>query len=415
MDTVIRKSSGKSHNHLFKWWCTADFANSIFYTNLLLYFPTWFSSLSEGNEKKYNFAIIISTVASIVLTILLAPKGKTMIGRTKTFCIVSALLVASGLLVPALIFIPSEYQQICALIFFITINVLYLVSLASYDSMLGDFKSQNEYVSGSSNGMTMGWLGAITGVLIVGAFPSFNSIHERLISITLSWVPFAIISVFVIRAFITHLPKVDNQSNTLSNSSCSIKKQLKDAVKALPILFLISFLLYGDAIFTIQDNLSLYLHNGLKVNDREKIVIVIGIILAGIFGAWVSKLGTISFSTNKRLKVSVILTIFFTVLLSTGAGNKVVMISFVLLAFTAYGSALSLSRARVTELSEMSQRGWVFAFYSVIQRSGTLLGPFVWVWATSGNTNYSRAFISMAVLMMLGFVFLMFRRNKIAL
>lgn len=430
-DDSGQRSSAKARGE-FRLWCFLDFANSLFYPIILLYFPLWFTEPGKGTQEWYNYLFVGSTAIALVLAIPLGRFADRTGNRRKIFAGLNGVFLLSGMFIPlsgvgGLPLNEGQRTWMAAIAFLLT-NASYLASLGLYDSLLGDLKKQHDYAKGSASGLIFGWLGAIAGIMlvmpIVSAFDSSwaNVSQSRVVGLACGWLICACVSIPALLRFVkgetricteNKKPKiVDSQSLASPQKSRLARLRAYIATRQKGFwLFLVAYLFYVDALLAVQDNLSLFVQDGLKLGDTDKAKVALGIILTGMIGAGLCKICSNATNYLKWLIWFVIGSAVLTFGVGLGARqDSSFTIPLLLLAFMAYGGVFALSRAQMTLLVPENERATGFAWYSVFQRSGSFSGPLVWTYvllhSDQGN-SHSNAFVAMGILMFIGLMLLL--------
>lgn len=397
--------------HQFKYWAVFDFANSLLYTNVLLYFPQWLTIENKVSDFWYNAVLVLVTLI-LLLSAPLFGIWADRIGRRVLFLrVAAALMLAGGFIISAPVWIhfPVNIIPAVGVLGFFIISYSYQLSLTFYDAMLADVSQKNELVRASGIGLSWGWIGAIVGVLL--ASPIANGVFSlfptgRLAAIGFSNLLF--LAVAIIPLMKLKEPASHSSHGSQQASTQSIPSQLWTDIHGLCInrqilFFLIAYWLYIDVILTLQDNLPIYMERVLGFTDSVKSGVVIALTIGGIISAL---LAARFVSSNRQTSVLTKLLLFSSiglVALSTARSSTLFFIVLCCLALF-FGAILAISRSLYTQLVPPMQRTEFFGFYSIAERSASILGPLLWGIAVSysgftGKWPYTIAMLVLACLM----------------
>ncbi len=390
----------------FKYWALFDFANSLLYTNLILYFPQWLTSDLGVSDFSYNLLMTISTVLLILTAPLIGYWADRTGGRVRFLRITACVMIIASLAIPVLGLYTSSTSQLVMIVMlmFLVVNFAYQLNILFYDALLGSVAGREQYIKASGIGLSAGWLGAIVGIILV--YPIAQGSIAGLPSGRIPALIFSSLLFLIVGSFALFFLKTQEFSRKGSNLTTTLSSIIHDVkwIFRTPILllFLIAFWLYSDAILTIQENLTIFLENVYSVPDSGKARVAIAIILTGILGA----LG--SAFLIKREKAFLYLTasiVFGSMLLFLLSIVNSFNMFFVLISllFLVFGVILSLSRAIFTEMVPAEKRAEFFGFFSITEKSSSIIGPLLWgsivsFGGLSGSNGYRLAMGAMATI-----------------
>jgi len=148
-------------------WSLYDFANTIFSMNIIsLYFPLWVTVDKGGADILYGVALSSSMVLVAISMPLLGAFSDRM-GRRIPLLVGLTLLsvIFTGL-------IGISNQLILGLIFFVLANYGYHAALVPYDALLPQVSRGFSVGKVAGIGVALGYVGAITGIVMVKPFVS---------------------------------------------------------------------------------------------------------------------------------------------------------------------------------------------------------------------------------------------------
>jgi len=395
----------------FKYWAIFDFANSLIYTNVLLYFPQWLTIEHKVSDFWYNALLAVITLLLLISAPIFGIYADHRKRRVWLLRATSLALLGGGFLIAstAWLNLSTSMLLILGILGFFIISYTYQLSLTFYDAMLGDVSSDENRVRASGIGLSWGWLGAIIGVVLV--LPIANG--------TIAWLPggrlaaIGCSSLLFLAVGLIPLLKLRDPISEQSVQPTPIASQryfshLWRDVRELrrtptTVLFLLAYWLYIDVILTLQDNLPIYMERVLGLPDSAKAGVVIALTVGGIISALLAA----RFVAPRRQ-----LPILFRLVLVSTAGLFALSLAhipslfFIILCTLAlcFGAILALSRSLYTQLVPPSKRTEFFGFYSIAERSASILGPLLWGLTVShsgfsGTIPYTLAMLVLAFLM----------------
>jgi MFS transporter, UMF1 family len=197
--------------------------------------------------------------------------------RRKKFLLLFTLV---SVICTALMFFVQEGDILLGILLFIFANIGFEAGLVFYDAFLPNITSEKNFGRVSGYGYAMGYVGALTVLLIIMVLLPDSSSPDYNFYIRLSFViasAFFLVFQFLFFLFIKE-PEKDNiiRTELLKNGiqrsfntfkSIFFRKEFPSVKK-----FLISFFLYNDAIITIIAFASIFASNILKMSDSEIII-----------------------------------------------------------------------------------------------------------------------------------------------
>lgn len=402
METSIDRE--KFLKRQFRRWAFYDFANSLLYTNIILYLPQFLTIEKGISDLSYNVILTISTI----LLIITAPVLGTLsdkIGKKVLFIkISSALMVIGSFLIPLVVWLNfSNYATLVALMFFFfLVSYSYQLSLVFYDAMLGEVSQKDKLTRASGFGLSAGWLGAMVGILIV--YPVANGLIPGIPS---GRMPAIFLSSFLfLLTGLISLKNLKDVKNLNEKKNIGFLEETKILLKNKKVLFfLIAYWIYIDAILTFEDNLTIFTERVFGIPDSTKAILAILVIVGGILGAILTGLLIKQEKAKKALFFSIVLGGISFILLGL---SKTLLIFTIIIMFAAivWGAIFALSRAVYTQITPEEHRGKCFGLYSIAARSSSIIGPLIWGLIVSvifkEIVGYKIALIVMGVLSLIG-------------
>jgi len=352
-------------------WSLYDFANTIFSMNIIsLYFPLWVTVDKGGADILYGVALSSSMVLVAISMPLLGAFSDRM-GRRIPLLVGLTLLsvIFTGL-------IGISNQLFLGLIFFVLANYGYHAALVPYDALLPQVSRGFSVGKVAGIGVALGYVGAITGIVMVKPFVSEAGRGAAFVPTALLFLLFSLPCFFLIKE--EKKAKSPIFRGTLGKEFLQIKETLLDTKKYPGLLpFLIANFLYCDAVNTVIAFMAVYAHQVVGFTDsmiRTLLIVSTSFAVAGslIFGWITDRLGA---------KRTLVLVLWVWIV-----GLVVTITSFSPFAFWMVGPLVGIAlggtwvsaRALVLDLSPPEKIGEIYGLYNMGGKFGFILGPLVW-------------------------------------
>src|SRR3989344_5035684 len=385
-------------------WTLYDFANSIVTIVFFLYFSQWFVVDKGVADFWYN---MIFTIGSVLL-LLTAPILGSIAdknGKQQNYLNQITIVVFVFFLLASFTILFFSQKVFLAALFFLVANYLYQFSFVFYNAFLHYLGPREKWGRISGIGLGGNYLGQVFGLLITLPLAGGTIYLIGEVGRAQTFLP-AVILFFVLALpmlLFFKLPKKEN-----NNTSISLKEeyknqwsQFKELIKDKNIkLFLIAYFFFNDAIITVSNNFPIYLENVFGVPDKLKSMLLGGALATSIFGAIFSGFITDKIGLKKALMVTIGVWVLFLPLLGLTANFSVFMVLCILMGFL-FGAIGTVTRAAMTAITPKEKLNFGFSFYTLAERTSTLIGPLSWglvtfVFVSLGVTRYRIAMISMA-------------------
>jgi UMF1 family MFS transporter len=389
-------------------WYLYDFANSILVINGSLYFPQWVIGQRYVNDFIYNLMFVLSSIAIIVV----GPSfGYVADKKAKSYFylrISTLVLFISGLMVGIAPLIKDDISRaVIALSGFFFVLVAYQFSLVFYNAMLGMVSEPRQHIFSSARGLAWGWIGGIAAIFfgllfINGYLPTFG-IAGGMSSILPSAVLTGILSLISLR-MLKHVKEIDSASYISNTSKISFRNVAKTIAGRTILLFLIGYIFFSDAILTIQNNSTIYMEKVFSFTDSTKAYLFLLVLVASALGAWIAAL----ISKKLGLKKTLLIALYVwagTILLSGSINNAAFFIIFFGIIGILNGAVWTVARVIYLRLIPRELKNTMFGIYSTFERFATITGPLIWSAVLAFSGKYQMAWISMALLLTVGALF----------
>ncbi len=365
-------------------WTLFDFARTSFSVIIItVIYSKYFSSYVTGG-KVWLWGLAVSI--SMIITAFLSPPLGSIADASRNRKRFLLIFTGVTIICTALMFFVKQGDILMGIILFIIANIGYEGGAVFYDAFLTNITEEKNFGRVSGYGFAMGYMGALTVLLIIKLLLPSSSSQDYYFYIRLSFVVAAVFFlVFAIPMFFfISEPKISNKINnnlikTGINNSLETLKAIFIFKKHPPIArFLLAFFLYNDAIITIIAFASIFASSLLKMTDAQVIYFFIIVQSTAIFGAFI--FGIISDHIGPKKTITITLIIWLIVI--TGAYFDTTIIEFYivgLLAGLSIGSSQSCSRSLMALLTPESREAEFFGFYDgLFGKSSAVLGPLVY-------------------------------------
>jgi UMF1 family MFS transporter len=294
-----------------------------------------------------------------------------------------------------------------ALVAFAILMYAFQLTLVFYNAMLSKIATPENYARVSGLGFAWGWIGGILG--IVGVLPFVNgtlpatSSSPRADAVLPSALLFG--GLYVISLILMyHRGALSWAKSTGRVSQHNLIQPFREIwlfAKRNPTLkiFLASYILYADAVLTIQNNASIYLQQVMHFGDNAKAILFLLLLGGAAIGGYASFAAIGRFGL--RIVMRGILVGWVTLAIAaTVTYSKPLFVVLFACTGVLFGSLWNSSRVIFTNLVPIRWGGQYFGLYSSFDRLATLLGPLLWSapLVVIGDTTATPYRISMALI-----------------
>jgi UMF1 family MFS transporter len=386
-------------------WSLFDFANSTFATIVVAFvYAIYFKKVVAGNEPVadlyWSAAINISMLIVAFLSPVLGAASDYYSSKKKYLIFFTFLCITAT----ALLYFVTEGKVMWGMFLFIIANIGFQAGLGFYDAFIKEISEPGNYNRVSSLGYAVGYLGSLASLAAVIVLQD----SPRLTFLACA----GMFLVFSLPMFFFVKEKKINRTGEANNPNFLVIG-LKRTAETLSHInqyrnlkfFLLSYFLYIDGVNTIIFFSANYAQTTLNFEIPELImffVIVQVTALAGsfLFGWIADKAGT------KRTISFIILCWSVLTLLVYFADTKTTFLIIGAFAGIFLGSSQALSRSFMGKLTPDEKKTEFFGFYSLFEKTSTILGPLTFglvSWLT-GNQRY--AVVSILIFFIAGYFLL---------
>lgn len=380
-------------------WSLFDFANSSYATIIVafvyaIYFKKVVAMDTPASDFYWSTGINISMIIVAILSPLLGAAADRNNSKKKYLIFFTMLCVVTT----ALLFFVREGMVIRGLVLFILSNIGFQAGLGFYDAFLKDITEEKFYNIVSSFGYAIGYAGSLLALGVVIIFKDKPPVTFAACAL--------IFLIFSLPLFILIKEKKIIQEKSNEGFIGAGFKRIKDTFNHIRKYdnikkFLLSYFLYIDGVNTIIFFSAIYAQKTLYFTISELILFFIIVQITALGGSLL--FSYIAKITNTKKALIIIIVLWALVTISVFFSND--KTSFLVIGGFAgilLGSSQALSRSFFSLLIPDEKKTEFFGFFSLFEKTSTLLGPLTFglvSWLT-GNQRY--AVISILVFFIAG-------------
>lgn len=383
-------------------WALYDLANTIFSMNIIsLYFVLWLTVDQSCGEIYYSLAL----GSSIFLAALLSPilgeisdrlkrRRPFLIGFTLGCVIFTAMLgLVKGIFL--------------ALFFFCLANFCYQLAGIIYNSLLSQVSTSQTLGKTSGLGVSLGYLGAILGLILVKPFLAIGGRQATFIPTALLFLLFALPSFIFIKDLPhPHIPRVELQIKSIVLRLFRSLSQIRQDY-SLSRFFFAAFLCL-NAVNTIVVYMSVYANRVIGFNDAQLINFMIISTLFAVAGSYVFGHLTDRWGSHKALTLVIKLWCLDIFLAGIACSRWMFWVVGPFAGICLGGTWVS-ARTMLIELVPENKVGQMFGLFGLLHMFSFILGTLIWgittTWAFNvmGVFKYRIAIASVFIFMFSGY------------
>ena len=389
------------------YWTLFDFANSSFATIVVAFvFAVYFKKVVALNLPVADFywstSINISMIIVAVLSPVLGAAADYYASKKKYLGFFTALcIIATGLL-----YFVTKGMIMQGMILFIIANIGFQAGLGFYDAFLKEITLPNFYNKVSSAGYAIGYMGSLFSLAAVFLLED----SPRLTFLVCS----ALFLIFSLPIFLHVKEKTSVQTaNTDKHWYDFVKtgiQRTSDTIKHINQYtnlrkFLFSYFLYIDGVNTVIFFSAIYAQTTLGFTIPELVLFFVIVQVTALIGSYLFGLLADKFGTKRILGLTILGWVILTVTVFFSQGKTSFM---VIGAFAGFflGSSQALSRSFMSTLIPDFKKTEFFGFYSLFEKTSTILGPLTFGLVSWLTGNQRIAVLSIAVFFILGYLLL---------
>lgn len=389
-------------------WVLYDVGNSAFVMLSTALIPVYFASIAEEGSSVVVAWGYAETVASLILALLMPFLGSLadLAGNKKRFLVGFA---GTGAVACAALGVPQH--ALAFLVVYVVSAIMLNGSMVFYDAFLIDVTTEDRYDQVSSHGYAWGYIGSCIpfiiclGVVLGG--PSFGldvalGMKIAFVITALWWMIFTV-------PLVKNVKQVHFRNHTghmFSSTFSSLQSTIKDIGKNKRLLFfLVAFFFYIDGVHTVIKMSTSY---GTDLGiDSTQLVLAL---LVTQFVAFPSAIayGRLAkrFGTRNMLLLGIFA--YFCIIMFAAFFLKNAT-EFWILAICVglfQGGIQALSRSEYGKLIPKEKANEYYGFFDIFGKYAAVMGTFLVSFFTQITGNSSLGVLSIAVLFVVGFIFL---------
>lgn len=385
-------------------WAFYDFASTIFAINIIsLHFALWVTEEMKGEDIFYSIALSVSTFLAALLMPLLGSLSDRKYGR-KDFLILFTVLAVTftGL-------IGYANTLFKGLLFFAVANFCNQLAAVFYGALLPSVAKRYNLGKTSGFGTSIGYLGAIIGIIMVKPF-----VEEY--GRSAAFIPTAILFfIFAAPCMLFVKETIQRQAETITSTTVNLFRYISTAfgdIKDEPNLkkFILSVFIYLNAVSAILVFVSVYARKVVGLTDAEihnffLVSNIFAILSALSYGVITDKYGA------KRTLSSVLIIWSLVLTLGLVSFNKSTFWIVGPLAGVALASTWTVGRVLLVKLVPKEKIGIAFGMGGLVGSFATITGPLIWgilVWSLKafGVLRYRVAIFALLLFIIIGYALL---------
>jgi UMF1 family MFS transporter len=393
-------------------WLLFDFANTSFSVMMVTFaFPLFFKNVickgEPSGDALWGFSISLSMLLVAVISPVLGAAADYS-GKRKRFLL---FFTVASVIATALLSFSGPGMAVAAVTLFIIANMGFEGGLVFYDAYLKELASPKSIGRVSGYGFAMGYLGALSILLLVQPLLSKGIVLKNLQNVQMSFLVAAIFfALFAAPLFFVLRDEKKEERPAISFAGLvSSVREVKYTVQHIMnypdlVRFLLAYFFYNDAILTVIAFSSIYAQNTLGFTTGELIqffMLVQTTAIAGsvIFGFVTDKIGP------KKTIVLTLMIWFVVIFAAIFADSKELFFYTGMLAGMSMGSSQAASRSMMALLTPQEHVTEFFGFYDgTFGKASAVVGPLVFGLVSAQAGSQKAALASLLLFFTLGLV-----------
>ena len=391
-------------------WLLFDFANTSFSVIMVTFvFPLYFKNVICKGEPSGDALWGFSISLSMLLVALISPvlgAAADYSGKRKRFLFAFTLI---SVVATAFLSFSGPGMAVTAVALFIFANIGFEGGLVFYDAYLKEITSDKSIGRVSGYGFAMGYLGALSILLLVRPLLNKGIVLSNVPNVQLSFLVAALFfALFAAPIFIVLKDKPKDEKPAISFASIgSSIKEVKYTVQHIMsypdlVRFLIAYFFYNDAILTVITFSSIYAQNTLGFTTGELIVFFMLVQTTAIAGSII--FGFVTDRIGPKRTIVITLVIWFVVVLAAiFADSKELFFYTGMLAGMSMGSSQAASRSMMARLTPREHVTEFFGFYDgTFGKASAIAGPLMFGLVSAHAGSQKAALASLLMFFTIG-------------
>ena len=398
MTEKITKNKWLNRNVFY--WSLFDFANSSYAVIVVAFvFAIYFKKVVASNLPVADFYWSTSINISMIIVAVLSPvlgAAADYRGNKKPYLL---FFTALCIITTALLYFVREGMIFQGMLLFILSNIGFQAGLGFYDAFLKDITEIKNYNKVSSFGYAIGYLGSLASlaaVIILQDRPPLTFIACAIMFL-----------LFAIPIFVFVKEKKNEKEVTDVNFLAIGFKRTAETLRHINSYknlrrYLLSYFLYIDGVNTIIFFSAIYAQTTLNFTIPDLILFFVIVQITALLGSFLFGYAADKFGIKNTLYFNIISWAVLTTMIFF-SNDKLSFLVIGGFAGTFLGSTQALSRSFMSVLTPDERKTEFFGFYSLFEKTSTILGPLTFglvSWLT-GNQRY--AVISIIIFFIAGY------------
>jgi len=390
-------------------WSLYDFANSSYAVIIVAFvYAVYFTEVICESDVTGTFLWSLGINISMITVALINPYFGAIADYTSKKKLFLGIFSATCITATALMFFTGRGDVTFGLILFIISNIGFQGALTFYDAFIPEIADENDYNKVSGTGYAVGYLGSLFAAMLVIPFrnnPEYLFLITALLFTVFSLPLFLFLKEHKLHKEVPDTGYFKYGFKKVFHTIRNIKKYKNLAV------FLTAFFFYIDAINTIIYFAGIYASSILSFEIIELAYFFIIVQFTAMIGSFL--FGMIG--DRIGIKLSIIITLIFWTLIVIGVfliNDKTQFFIIGSFAGTFLGATQSLSRALMSKLIPFEFKTEFFGFYSLFEKTSTILGPLLFGLITYITGNMRIAVLSVGVFIIAGMIIIFFVKEK---
>jgi UMF1 family MFS transporter len=300
-------------------------------------------------------------------------------------------------------------KLIYGLLFFGIANFGYQIGGMFYNALLSEISNRENIGKISGLGIGLGYVGSITGLLMVTPFVEYGGRSWAFIPTAILFLLFALPCLIFVKD--KHKEKITTFRIGIKDAFLRLKHTFLHS-RQYPglITFLIANFIYLDAVNTIILFMSVYAKKVILLSETELVAFLITSTCFAIIGSFGA--GFVNDKIGPKKALSLVIGLFTGIILLAGFSfNKYIFWIVGPVAGICLGAVWVVARALMVDLSPQEKIGEFFGLYGLTGKFASIIGPLVWglvVWGFSflGILKYRLAILTLLIFFITGFIIL---------
>jgi UMF1 family MFS transporter len=381
-------------------WCLYDFANSSVSAIIVAsIFPVWYAQAIVGNAEGRGDAwwgfVSSTTMIIVALTSPLLGGIADHAGVRKPFFVVLTVAAVAG---SALLATLEPGMVVRGFLYAVFTLVCYEAAIVYYNAYLPGLAPPERLGSVSAIGFAVGYAGSIVAFLAAYPFAAAERYSLCFVATAVQFAVFALPAFVVLPADARHpMPVSRAVRRGLADTVATLREVVTDPARTAGRRFLLAYFVYEDGVNTVIFFAAIFASKTLGFTFPE----VIGLFLLVQLTALLGSAGWARPSDRKgpRFVIGITLVQWIAVtILAYFVQEKWHFWIVAVLAGTGLGAIQAASRAYMAQLVPKSREAEFFGLYSLVGKSGAILGPLVFggvSWLLSGNQRAAIAAVGL--------------------